>query len=450
MPLIRKDLPIPTVWPPRRTPEEVRGACSYARERDPVGHRVHIALACFYLAMLPLSTGLKDVGFVLLVGYTLIRLPNIWRAYPALLRYALVWAAMAWTSWQGISILWSPDAAEGLNSLRAFRVILTPLALWPVLDAAALLIASFLCGVFSANLIQLSQGLELFGLSASDDDRLRSAIHPIQFGTMCIAAICWHLAAILRGSRTWWRSTPWWGAATLIGLAAAILGLIFTGSRGPWIAAALTLPFMLVVLLFRRPGSRRAVLALLITGVVSGVVAWPFVSTMMTSRYHQAVNELQQAFEGDEYATSTGLRIKLWSWAMDIWQDSPIIGAGAGSYRTAQSEHPDYQRLVALNPDDESYLSRHHAHSTYLQVLCTTGLIGALLMLAVYGLTLIRAWRDPADHFYADGTIFALIGWFIGANFDAYHLNGHLGGLFWFIASLIMANRLAARWGASS
>lgn len=446
MALINRDLPAPDVWPPLRAGEAIRAAVRYARERDPVGHRVHIALACLYAAMLPLSTGPKDIAFILLVGYALIRLPNTWRAYPAVLRWALVWATIGWTIWQGITILWSADPGEGLSSLRAFRVILTPLALWPVLDAVVLMIGSFLIGVFAANVIQLSQGLELFGLKPADDERLRSAIHPIQFGTMCIAAICWHLAALLRGGRAWWRATPWWGALTVIGLGAATLGLIFTGSRGPWIAAAITIPLMLIVTLLRRPGSRRATGAVLIVGIVGTVIAWPLVSGMVVTRYQQAVDELNQAIEGDAYATSTGLRIKLWSWAIDAWQTNPVFGIGAGGYRSAQYEHPEFQRLIAEHPEDEDYLARHHAHQTYLHVLCCTGLIGAGFMLAVLALVIWRAWRDPADHLYADGTLFALVGWLVGANFDAYHLNGHLFGLFWFIAALTLADRLPARW----
>lgn len=446
MPLIRRDLPAPNVWPSLRERAEVQAVTNYVRERDPVGHKVHIALACLYIGMLPLLGAAKDVSFVLVVGYALIRLPNTWRAYPALLRHALLWTTLAWTIWQGCTIAWSTDPEEGLSSLRAFRVILTPLALWPVLDAVVLFIASFLIGVFTANLVQLAQGLELFGLHPADDERLRSMIHPIQFGTMCTAAMCWHLSALLRGSRAWWRAKPWWGIATVIGLGAAVIGLIFTGSRGPWIAAGVTMPLMVVVVLLRRPSTRRAAIILLSVGIVGAVIAWPLVGHMVTTRYHQAVEELEQAVEGDEYATSTGLRLKLWSWALQFWRDAPVIGIGAGSYKSAQYENAEFQRLVAEHPEDEDYLARHHAHQTYLHVLCCTGLIGAVLMAAVLLIVITRAWKDPADHLYADGTFFALVGWLVGANFDAYHLNGHLFGLFWFLAAITMTHRLPARW----
>lgn len=444
MSLIRRDLPVPNLNSPPRDRASAWDGLRYARERDPLGHRIHAFMAAAYVLLLPLLTGGKDAAFILLAGYAILRLPNTWRAYRVLLREPLVWAALGWAVWQGLAILWSENPDEGLNSLKVFRVILTPLVLWPVLDRFVMILLAFLIGVLMANAVQFMQGLSLFGLSPADDDRLRGLIHPIQLATMCTAAIVWHLSILLNGGMTWCRSRPWWALFTVIGLLAACIGLVFTGSRGPWIAAGITLPVMLLVLFLRRPAARRTILVVLMVGVLGAAAAWPFAGSMVTSRVQQALTEVREARSSETYATSAGLRLMLWTWAIRFWQDSPVIGIGAGAYREAQHADPDFQRLTEGSERDRDYISRHHAHSTYLHVLACEGAIGALLMLTVFGLVAVRAWRHDDPHPYTDGVFFALLAWLIGAQFDAFHGNGHLFGLFWLFAAFALPWRLRA------
>ncbi len=86
----------------------------------------------------------------------------------------------------------------------------------------------------------------------------------------------------------------------------------------------------------------------------------------------------------------------------------------------------------------------------YLHQLATAGILGGLILLAVVGLSLRRSFLDPPDHLYADGTLFVLISWLIGGVFDAYHLNGHMFGLFTFIVALTLCHRAAIRYNLSA
>jgi O-antigen ligase len=415
----RQDIARPAAWPP---------------PTDPAGHVVHTALAATYLFLLPLATTPKDVAAGVLLAWVLVRLPHIWTCYTALARDRLVWLLAAWAAWHGLCLLWSPDAAAGWDELQAFRVLVAPLVFWPILDRGPWLVGALLAGVLAQNLVQLGQGLEILGLEAGANDRLPGLIHPIHTGAFCVAAMCWHLGALLRrpgaaGRRRWLLD-----AASVTGLVAATGGLVFSGSRGPWISAAVAVPLGLVVTGLRRSWARRPALALAVIGLISLTGAWIAAGSFVSVRVDQAVAEIRAASAGD-YESDVGERLARWSAAWAVFLDEPVTGAGGGGYARAREEL-GYGMAPTSDP---------HAHSLYLHELATAGAPGGLLLLAIVVLTLRRAIRDRPDHPYADGTLYALIGWLIGAQFDCYQLAGNMFGLFTFIVALTLPRRATIR-----
>lgn len=407
-----------------------------ARERDPLGHRVHVALALTYLFTLPFATAPNAISFALLLGYALLRLPSTWRCHRPLGRMPILLALAGWVAWTALSIAWSSNPSQGADEIGAARVILLPLMLWPILDRVPLLIAAALAGVFAQNLVQGCQWLEILGLHPGEEGRLNGIIH--QTGEWCAAAVCWHLGATLttRGRVRW---------ISLAALAAAAAGLVASGSRGPWFATALAAPACLLVVAVRRPAARRSALILLGVSALALVAAWPLARRMIVPRVERAVHEVAAARESGDYTTSVGLRLGLWTWAWRIYLGAPVVGTGAGSYQDELFDLPVYVALLERHRDDElvtNWLTRDHAHSTYLHTLATTGSVGGILLLLVVALAVHRAARDRPDHPWVDGTLFALVGWLIGAQFDCYHLNGHLFGLFAVFVAVTLAPRL--------
>lgn len=436
MGLIHKDLPAPPVWPPPLEREAVLATLSYARERDPIGQRVHLAFALFFMASIPFMTALSSISYALLVGYSLLRLPNIWRCYPPLLRIGTFWTLCAFTAWLGVSCLWSEAPFQGLDELKAARVILIPMALWPVLERLTWLMIATLLGVVAQNGSQLLQFLNLLDEPSELKGRFRGLLDG-QTAMWCLAAMCWQLSAALRTKGRWrWLS--------LIGLLMATAGLIATGNRGPWIGAAIIMPLAMIVIAIRRPQARGFALALVVVGLIGSAASWPIARRMVLPRLEKAVSEVRAAREDGVYWTSGGLRIGLWKWAVDAWRTAPIHGVGAGGFRNAAIKNPDFQRAYATQqivaPNSEK-IDRDHAHNTYLQTLATTGLIGTMLFLIMIVLLLRQIVLDPDDHPHADGTLFALLAWLIAANFDCYTLNGHLYGLLMIMTAITLPNR---------
>jgi O-antigen ligase len=393
--------------------ESIADALADARRRDTPGHWAHVAAAVIYVGTLATITNVVTWTFVVLSLIALIRLPHTYRTYRLLRRDQLGWLLVAFTLWHVASLLWSPDVSIKMvrAELGAFRVFVTPLLLWPVIDYVAWMIAAFLVGICVQNFVQLGQAVGWIDRELGDHDRLRGLVHPIMTGTLLTIGMCWHISAILLG-RSRLR------ALCLFGLIAAGVGLVFTGSRGPWLAAAIVVPSSIVIIALRHPSARKAALLLACAGVIGAAAAWPLAGDMIVHRFQRTQRDLDRVERG-RYAGDVGYRLASWDTAWNLFLEAPIIGQGAGGYGEGvqRSEHAD-----VLKADT-------HAHSVYLHTLASTGAIGGLLLSAIVIGGLARAWRDRVDHPFAAGTLFALLAWLIAGIFDASHLNGQMLGV---------------------
>ncbi len=75
-----------------------------------------------------------------------------------------------------------------------------------------------------------------------------------------------------------------------------------------------------------------------------------------------------------------------WDVALTQFTESPLIGGGAGSFRTAWLEHRNGEQPA------------QNAHSLELETLGELGLLGALLLLALFGSIWIAAWSRRQQH----------------------------------------------------
>jgi O-antigen ligase len=318
------------------------------------------------------------------------------------------------------------------------RMLLVPLLLWPVLDRVPWLIAALLTGVLAQNFTQLLQALDVIEIRPDDKRRVAGWIHPIKTGAFCAAAMCWLLAASLRGRGTF-------RIAAIILFVIASFGLIGTASRGTWLAAAIAIPAMLIVLAVRRPELRKMIGILCGIGAAGVAVSWPIIGDEIQKRFDVTWRELQRASDKEIYWTSVGARIGMTRWAIDIFEKHPIIGVGAGGYPKAQAAEPSFQRALDRADHHSEFMDKDHPHSIYLYTLACLGVIGAVVLLAVILTTLRQCWRDPPNHLFAEGTFFAMLTWYVGAQFDCYNLDGSRLGLFGVMVAVTMPWRPGIR-----
>jgi O-antigen ligase len=421
------------------------------RRADPLGDRIHAGLACLAGLGVASDTTAAEIGFFALLVIFLLRLPKITPYLGSCFRMVLAWILVAWFGYAALSLAWSSDPAQGAEELLRLRFVLLPLLVYPVVDRAAPIFVSILLGVGLLHLAQLLQVLDWMPESIDRDrwvkTRYSGLMHPVASANIIVAAAALHLGALLVALGSPGRRR----LATLsaLGLGAALVGLVLTGSRGPWLAALALLPAQLLATALRRPTIRKAALILVAVLVLLAGVASIWLAPLAAQRFEQAREDLRQVVQEQDYASHTGARLFMARVALEMFTSKPLIGHGGGSYRRSGGDVAE--RLLADEDDVKPRSLIHgHAHNLYLHEMATRGVIGLALVLAVLVGGIVTATRGseaPGAAPWRAGLPWAIAGIALCAMFD-HPLITHNNAYF---TMLLMALALGgpASWAAA-
>lgn len=192
-----------------------------------------------------------------------------------------------------------------------------------------------------------------------------------------------------------------------------IAALVFTGSRGAWLAfaGALGLLFMLI--------DRRIFIAFII------------VTILTTTLVPQVSSRLSHLFSADyiEKSSQDG-RIKRWTNAYDMMRNQPVFGMGLGRYGGAVGER---------------HFGTKYVDNYYFKTLAETGLVGiSLLAWLLFSLLRsgLRIWmrqRGSID-FYVYGGVFAgLLGVVLHNGFENIFEVPFMSTFFWLLSGILLA-----------
>ena len=394
-------------------------AFEHQRRIDPFGHRVHTALAALACLCLAGPTSVAELGAIPLVAAFAIRMHRHWRTWPRLFLQPLMLTVLAWTLLGLASRLW-PHAWAAEFGVARFGVLL--LALWPVADRRALLLAALAAGFALGQLSQLSHALG----TALDwpiptwnrlPGRNSGWWDPVVGGSLLTAALGLHLPAALWGKGLW-RTLGIAGAAT------TLLGILATGTRGAWLAGAALIALALLGALLRLKPRRRMLRAaglLLAVLALGAALAWLTIGDQLASRYRAGRDEIAGAIEHRQFQSDTGTRMLMAWWACEALAEHPLTGVGLGGFEAWTRAHVAEQ---GIDPATRNYHA--HAHNALLQTGATLGVPGLLLALAFIALALTGAARrqpgagPPGP---ADGPLFALLGLLLVSAFDSVQVN---------------------------
>lgn len=162
-------------------------------------------------------------------------------------------------------------------------------------------------------------------------------------------------------------------AAAALGI--GCLALLYNGTRGAWLAVPVTALVCAGFLV--RQKKKLLVGALLALVAFAGVFA---VSPALSSRF---------ATIGDMKAQSNSERLLLWTSAVHMFEDHPIVGIGFAQFKPAYREH------YILPEAKERELG--HAHSNVMHMLAECGIIGISALLFFWWTYLsygFRTWMD--------------------------------------------------------
>ena len=168
----------------------------------------------------------------------------------------------------------------------------------------------------------------------------------------------------LSASRTRW--------LLLAGLAVVIPGLLVSGCRSAWLAAAVG-----VVVGLTYGGMNRRRVAVLAAVVVALSVATISVAPAPTTR------RITDSLRDDD----EGVWARLWFWdgAVRMWRDAPVLGVGLGNYAYWSPRYLGEALQTSSGTGRFSYEIRvDHPHSEPLQALAESGALGLLCWLWLF------------------------------------------------------------------
>jgi len=150
------------------------------------------------------------------------------------------------------------------------------------------------------------------------------------------------------------------------------MGLAFTGSRGGLAAAvtAVVAQGLLVAL-----SARRRWLA-----PVGAVVALAGIGVVAAVGFQEGFGRLAAT---SAYEVTWSSRRQMFAATLDLWRDFPWLGAGLGAFRDA----------IPLTQPGDLRGTWWHAHSDWLELLATVGVIGAAVFLAGLVFLVVRLAR---------------------------------------------------------
>lgn len=284
-------------------------------------------------------------------------------------------------------------------------------------------------------------------LAAQQGERVDFGIHNAQhaamlFGTMLLALLIFAPRAI---SSTAGKARLVITISLLAGISLAVFGVLVTQVRGIWLGllAALCLGAFLYPFLFTRTaGARKKQLyqyligypllvgLILIVGIV-GFNADDIIEQRLQGE-DISLNTVTEDFSV-EAATISSTAVRLASWAA-AWQwisERPWMGWG-----------PEATRSLILHSDhfsDSFKRNFGHLHNSFLEVLVSNGIPGAVILASLaiwFGIAIIRAYAGgamPPDVFVFAWLFFAF--WLVINTFESYilyssgqYLNAVIGG----------------------
>ncbi len=157
-----------------------------------------------------------------------------------------------------------------------------------------------------------------------------------------------------------------------IGIIITFLGVFFTVSR-----TSIVLLFTAIGLIILLNPQKKLNFSLIIVFMLAILTL-----TMLSESVFKIIASIIPSIS--QGTDTIGLRYKLWDAGFRMWLDHPITGVGIGRF---PYELPYYARGI---PPHYLHLV---AHSTYVQLLSETGIVGLALWLSMAGVSLVNLWR---------------------------------------------------------
>ncbi len=246
---------------------------------------------------------------------------------------------------------------------------------------------------------------------------------PMEFaGQMCVLSMLALALFLKKGQKgafsKWFLAAPFFEMMVLMN----VLGVIFASERSAWLGViAASLIISLIV-------SWRSTMALIAVFIVAGGIAW-FSIPVFQQRLGPLISEPHRDI-------GVRVRLQIWDRAFKEFQKAPVTGLGFRKF-------PILDIPEAIVPGSSTHID--HAHSNYLHILATTGLIGMACYLLLHGAILFTAWRrycaNIDDAAIALGIIGAVVSLMVAGFFEYNFKTGPVRLTLWFVLAALLRSQ---------
>lgn len=196
----------------------------------------------------------------------------------------------------------------------------------------------------------------------------------------------------------------------LLSMVCGVVTAVMSQARGVWLVFPV---YMMIALYYamrdKRISANNIVIFLLV--IILLAIVTP-IGDVIKERTDQAVSEVSRYYTEDQYATSLGQRLAMWSIAINVWEKQPLLGNGPGNFD---------DEIIALQEEGKFIGMEIHdsVHNIYFQSLVMSGIVGLLaLLLAVIIMPAVLFFKKTEAN--KEG---ALTGFIIVVSFAVYGLS---------------------------
>ncbi len=273
----------------------------------------------------------------------------------------IIGALIAYGAWTGVSLLWTSDVPVGFYTFWRLSVVtIFGFIVWNIVqteDDVAVIAQGYIFGAIMVFVslyrnVQIGKGYA----GAGSSGQLRYSAQDLQPN-----AVAWIFAFAISLA---WMLIIWNRPSSKIFLPVnyampiiAIVGTLFTGSRGGAISVVLALgPIALYI--WKRPIG---------AAILAGGLFMLLPSILVSDKLQGSINRIANAASSGESDGFSG-RLDLWKAAIELALQNPFLGTGVGGFNAGSSE-------LALNTTS----GVNGAHQAFLAVLSETGIVGLVL-----------------------------------------------------------------------
>lgn len=257
--------------------------------------------------------------------------------------------------------------------------------------------------------------------------------HAIQFGNaaLLMGVLCLVRLLTVRGNR-------WIDALMVLGFGAGLAASVWSQTRGGWLAVLLIVVWMLIHATQGWYLGKRVLAAVALLFALTIPAMQP--NGIVQNRVITAVTEFEGYLASKTQGNSVGARLAMWEFASQDIAGAPWIGRGGEGWKKT--------RNIAINSGvlDPFMKDFSHVHNDYLDVAYKAGLIGLMLLLALYWLPMLLFFKPYLHGYGANVKALAMGGMVLPMMYMDFGLTqtflGHNSGRMVFVSLLMCLGAL--------